>query len=86
MGNKRKDTKQQGAKKRLETPEHALKRLNDEIIHEAKLIATGCTESCYDLVEKTKKLMAIEDGAQPDGFVDVDDEDGDGDDDSSDDQ
>jgi hypothetical protein len=46
--------------KSLEHPKAAVNRLTGEIISECKLIATGCTESCYMLVEKTKQLMDAE--------------------------
>lgn len=46
--------------KKPELPADAVTRLRDEIIAESKLIATGCTESCYTLVEKTKQLIDAE--------------------------
>lgn len=46
--------------KKLEKKDVAIKRLTGEVLHEAKLIAGGLTESCYTLVEKTKKLMELE--------------------------
>lgn len=46
--------------KSLEHPKAAANRLTSEIIQECKLIATGCTESCYTLVEKTKQLIDVE--------------------------
>ena len=46
--------------KKPEAPADAVARLSAEIIEESKLIATGCTESCYTLVEKTKQLMDAE--------------------------
>lgn len=46
--------------KALEHPKAAANRLTQEIISECKLIATGCTESCYTLVEKTKQLIDVE--------------------------
>lgn len=47
--------------KKPEAPEAAVKRLTQEIIDECKLIASGLSESCYTLVEKTKAYMAAED-------------------------
>lgn len=46
--------------KKVETPDQAMERLNKEIMDECKLIASGLTESCYTLVEKTKAYMAAE--------------------------
>jgi hypothetical protein len=61
MSNKRND---QDANKKPEAPADAVTRLRDEIIEESKLIATGCTESCYTLVEKTKQLIDAENKAK----------------------
>lgn len=57
--NSKKDNDQQP--KKVEQPKDAMDRLSKEILEECKLIATGLTESCYILVEKTKAYMAAED-------------------------
>jgi len=38
----------------------AIVTLRDEIISEAKLVATGVTGTVYDLSEKTKELIQLE--------------------------
>lgn len=46
--------------KKDETKMETIKRLRDEILKEAKSIANGLTESCYSLVEKSKKLQVLD--------------------------
>lgn len=80
-GNHQNTNKNDGEKpqKKIESPEVAVERLTKEILHECRLIATGCTESCYDLVEKTKQLMKNEEliGEPVETPGDGDDSDGD---------
>ena len=59
-GNGKKSTDVDGGEKKVENPHQAISRLTKEIIAESKLIATGVSESCYNLVEKTKQLISAE--------------------------